>query len=251
MRWLLGALADRIVPARPAMQAAVLSAITGRTGLEIGGPSRVFARRGILPIYPRARRIDNVNFATETAWEQGLSDGGEFRFDPPRAPGVQWLREAVALGGLADGACDFVVSSHCLEHVANPLHALREWHRLTRAGGHLVLILPDPRRTFDHRRPVTTLAHLREDFARATPEDDATHAAEAIALHDITRDPGVGSPEEFRERVRNNALNRCLHHHVFDLALMAAALRETGWRMLAAERVRPLHLAGFAQKEAA
>jgi SAM-dependent methyltransferase len=249
LRWLVGAALDRIAPARPAMRASVLAATDERSGLEIGGPSRVFGPRGILPVYRGAARIDNVNFAPDTAWEDALRDGGEFRFHNARPAGTQWLREAVALTGIADGSYDFLLSSHCLEHVANPLGALREWHRVTRPGGHLVLLLPDPARTFDHRRPITTLAHLREDSARETGEDDETHFSEATALHDFTRDPGVGSDEEFRTRLRENARNRCLHHHVFDLALMQAALSETGWRVLAAETVRPLHLVAFAQKE--
>jgi SAM-dependent methyltransferase len=245
---LFAAALDRLAPARPAMRAAVLAAVAEKRGLEIGGPSRVFAARGLLPVYPRAARIDNVNFATETAWEGGLRDGGEFRFDRQRAPGTQWLREATGLRGLANGACDFVLSSHCLEHVANPLAALREWRRVTRAGGHLVLILPDPAKTFDHRRPVTTLAHLREDFARNTREDDLTHVAEILALHDVARDAGVGSPEEFGARAARNAENRCLHHHVFDLALMSAALADTGWQVLATEAARPMHLLALARK---
>ena len=248
-QWLFGALLDRIAPARPAMRSAVVVATRDRRGLEIGGPSRIFAAAGMLPVYAAAARIDNVNFATQTAWEDRLLDGGEFRFHARRTPGTQWLREAVALTGFTDDAYDFVLSSHCLEHAANPLRALREWRRVTRPGGHLVLILPDPARTFDHRRPITTLAHLREDFTRGTGEDDATHLGEALALHDVGRDAGVGSAEEFRARACDNARNRCLHHHVFDLELMRAALAETGWVVLAAEAVRPLHLLAFARKE--
>ncbi|MEO5959893.1 MAG: methyltransferase domain-containing protein [Opitutaceae bacterium] len=250
-RWLFSAALDRIAPARPALRCAALAATANRRGLEIGGPSRVFSTRGMLPVYGCAARIDNVNFSAATAWEAGLRDGGEFRFHPQRPAGTQWLREATALSGLADNTYDFLLSSHCLEHVANPLAALHEWRRVTRAGGHLVLVLPDPTQTFDHRRPLTTLAHLRNDFARCGAEDDSTHAAEALALHDVSRDPGVGSVDEFRTRVADNAQNRCLHHHIFDLALMQATLRETGWRVLAAEAARPMHLIAFAQKEAA
>jgi SAM-dependent methyltransferase len=249
--WLFGAIVDRLLPPRPNMAKVVHAVIAGARGLEIGGPSRVFGRRGMLQVYPQAERIDNVNFATETAWEQQLRDGGPFNFDPTRTPGTQWLREAVSLTGIADAAYDFVLSSHCLEHVANPLLALREWRRVTRPAGHLVLVLPDPARTFDHRRPLTTLEHLRADFARNTKEDDPTHLAEILAHHDVARDAGIAAVEEFHARAADNARNRCLHHHVFDLPLIRVMLAETGWRPVAAERVRPLHLLAFAQKEAA
>lgn len=41
-----------------------------------------------------------------------------------------------------DNSLDFVFSSHCLEHMTDPLSALREWHRVLKIEGFLVLILP-------------------------------------------------------------------------------------------------------------
>jgi SAM-dependent methyltransferase len=38
---------------------------------------------------------------------------------------------------------DAVHSSHCLEHMDNPEHALQEWWSLIKKGGHLVLVVPD------------------------------------------------------------------------------------------------------------
>lgn len=248
--WLGSALRERIVPAKPSFAAAAQAAFLASNGLEIGGPSRIFRRRGGLPVYAWAGKIDNVNFAAGTAWEAGLRDGGDFRFDSAKPAGQQHLREAIDLHGLVDGGYDFVISSHCLEHVANPLAALREWHRVTRSGGHLVLVLPDPVHTFDHRRPLTTLAHLQSDFARQTGENDLTHLEEILALHDLTRDPLAGSRAQFETRARANAEYRCLHHHVFDLALIRAALAETGWTVQAAKTLAPLHLVAWAQKPA-
>lgn len=246
--WLTTALRARLWPTSPALTPTATGATRNRIGLEIGGPSRVFHRRNLLPAYPGAKRIDNVNFASGTAWERGLRDGGDFVFDPAKPPGRQFLREATLLEGLPDGAYDFVLSSHCLEHLANPLAALREWQRVTRDGGHLLLILPDPQGTFDHRRPLTTIGHLREDFARNTAEDDLTHLPEIVALHDLALDRHAGSPAEFRARCALNRENRCMHHHVFDLELMRAILHETGWSVTGAERVKPIHLVALAEK---
>ncbi len=244
---LIDLVSHRLWPAQPKLAAAVLGGLQGQTGLEIGGPSRVFQRGNILPVYACAARIDNVNFSSATAWESGLREGGDFRFDAGKPPGRQFLREATDLARISNASCDFVLSSHCLEHVANPLAALNEWRRVTREDGHLLLILPDPRHTFDHRRPVTTFAHLREDLVRRTGEDDLTHLPEILTKHDLTRDPSAGSPEEFRTRGLQNARNRCLHHHVFDLALLRAVLAETGWLTVGAEEVRPHHLVALAR----
>lgn len=251
LRWVAGAVWDRVCPPRVAACEKMLRAVSDGNGLEIGGPSKVFGRRGFLPVYERAGRIDNVNFAGSTAWESDRRDGAAFRFHPDKPPGTQWIREAGALAVIADATCDFVLSSHCLEHLANPLAALREWRRVTRPGGHLLLVVPDPTRSFDHRRSVTTLEHVRADFAQNTQEDDTTHVAEVLALHDLARDPDAGTSEEFRARVARNVDNRCLHHHVFDLTLLRAVLVDAGWQVRAQERVRPVHLLTWARKESA
>lgn len=244
------ALRDRVAPARPRFLPRARAALAGRPGLEVGGPSRVFRPGGPLPVYAWVRSLDNVNFARETAWEQAPPDGGPYPFARGRPAGTQWVREAGLLRGLADEAYDFVVSSHCLEHLANPLGALGEWRRVTRPGGHLLVIVPDPAFTFDHRRPVTRLEHLAADRAQNMPEDDATHFAEVLALHDLARDPPAGSAAAFRERVYRNAELRCVHHHVFDPALLCGALEAAGWRPLELERFPPIHLAALARKEA-
>lgn len=246
MKWLAAAIYYRIFPPRVSCRHHALDAAADRCGLEIGGPSRVFTRGAILPVYPRARRIDNVNFSPRTTWETDLRDGGEFRFDGARPAGRQFIRNATDLSGIPDAAYDFVISSHCLEHVANPLLALTEWRRVTRDGSRLLLILPDPLHTFDHRRPVTTLDHLRSDFMRNVDEGDETHFTEALALHDLRRDPAAGSAADFAARLRRNAENRCLHHHVFDPKLIATMLAETGWSVIQVETVRPLHLVALA-----
>jgi SAM-dependent methyltransferase len=201
-----------------------------------------------LPIYRWADKIDNVNFSAETAWEHRLQDGGSYCFQRKKQPGRQWIREAANLHGLADEAYECVLSSHCLEHTANPLGALREWRRVARTDAALVLVLPDPEVSFDHRRPITTLAHLLEDFRLGTSEADLSHVAEILDLHDLALDPDAGSPDEFRRRSLANADHRCLHHHVFDPSLLAAALGETGWSVLAVEKVRPIHLVALARK---
>jgi len=245
--WLASTIFNRLFPARPALAPAAFAAVQNRHGLEIGGPSRVFARGGILPLYPRLAGLDNVNFAGETAWENGLHEGGAFRFAAGKPAGRQFLREATALSRFGEGSYDFVLSSHCLEHVANPMAALHEWRRVVRPGGHLLLLLPDPRHSFDCARPVTTLEHVRADFTQRTGENDLTHLDEILALHDLGRDPHAGSAAEFRARAQRNPSNRCLHHHVFDLKLMHAILVETGWTVCASEPVRPIHLVALAQ----
>ena len=41
-----------------------------------------------------------------------------------------------------DGSLDFVYSSHCLEHITDWLHTLRDYLRVLKVGGHLVIAVP-------------------------------------------------------------------------------------------------------------
>jgi 2-polyprenyl-3-methyl-5-hydroxy-6-metoxy-1,4-benzoquinol methylase len=44
---------------------------------------------------------------------------------------------------LPDGCCDLVVSAEVIEHLENPRATMREWHRLLKPGGWVVLSTPN------------------------------------------------------------------------------------------------------------
>lgn len=239
---------SRLVRARARSFRALQQRFDGRRALEIGGPSACFRAQGYFPVYPRLVSVDNCNFARTTLWEGAIEDGAGFPYDPGRPPGRQFIAEATDLGTVATGAYEVVLSSHTIEHTANPLRALAEWHRVLTPDGLLVLIAPHKDRTFDHRRPVTTLDHLIADLEAGTEEDDRTHLPEILALHDLARDPGAGSRDDFARRSQDNLTHRALHHHVFDTGLAEAMIRQAGFRPLAVEARRPYNIVVVAQK---
>lgn len=51
--------------------------------------------------------------------------------------------DAQFMKGVADDTYDFVHSSHCLEHLHDPQEGLRNWLRVTRPGGHVIVTVPD------------------------------------------------------------------------------------------------------------
>jgi SAM-dependent methyltransferase len=51
--------------------------------------------------------------------------------------------DAQFMAGEADESYDFVLSSHCLEHLHDPFVGILNWFRLLRPGGHLVVTIPD------------------------------------------------------------------------------------------------------------
>ena len=219
-------------------------------GLEIGGPSALFqADHRLLPIYAIANRVDVCNFGGTTHWEGELQEGYNFRPEG-QVIGYQYICGGDDLGRIPDASLDFVLSSHNLEHLANPLRAVEEWIRVLRTGGTLVLVLPDAKRTFDHRRPVTTFEHLLEDREADRKEDDATHFDEAIHLTDLEQYPKSIAPDAaaFERICRANFQNRCLHHHVFDFQLLERILGLYGLRQFGRAAPEPYHLIVIAQK---
>jgi SAM-dependent methyltransferase len=213
-----------------------------RRGMEIGGPSAIFARTGALPLYPLFDQLDNCDFAGDTIWHGAAADGAEFTYDEERPPGRRFIRDATSLDGIEDASYDVVLASHTLEHIANPLLALSEWKRVVGSAGHLVLVLPHLENTFDHRRPVTTLEHIEADFARSTGEDDATHVEEFVKLCDLRRVPDRLSRRAFEQRTRDSVANRTLHHHVFDTDLAVRLLDRAGYQPLWFETALPFHI---------
>ncbi|WP_421840168.1 methyltransferase domain-containing protein [Mycobacterium sp.] len=204
-------------------------AVENKYGIEVGGPSALF--KTVLPLYPVVGGLDGVNFSTDTVWEGRIKAGDSFNYYY-RKSGHQFISEATDLSEIASAQYDFLLSSNCLEHVANPIKALIEWKRVVKDGGVLVLVLPNKESNFDHRRPFTKFNHLLEDFAHDVKEDDLTHLDEILALHDLPRDPPAGDLEHFRKRSLNNFHNRTLHHHVFDVQLIGELLNYVGFEIV-------------------
>lgn len=111
-----------------------------------------------------------------------------------------------------DHALDYVIASHVLEHIANPVAALAECHRVLRPGGILYLVVPDRRLTWEHRRPLTPVAHLLDDFRAGTTACDATHIDEFVFGADWARYEPATPPEEAPARAA--ALARGMHEAV-------------------------------------
>jgi SAM-dependent methyltransferase len=245
---LLNAVFSRVLPRRLKFYKHCKLFFESKTGLEIGGPSGIFRRTGLIPVYTVAARIDNCNFGNHTIWEGKINHGDTFYFYKRRVPGCQYVAEASNLSRIASASYDFVLSSHCIEHVANPLQALAEWTRVLKEEGLLVLVVPHKDGTFDHHRPVTPLEHLIQDFDRQTTEGDMTHLEEILRLHDLTKDPVAGDFPAFKQRSILNLENRCLHHHVFDTRLAVEAVHHMGLQILSVELFRPFHIVVIGQK---
>ena len=152
----------------------------------------------------------------------------EYAGEPTRA---DYYGDACAIP-FGDSSLDYVASSHVLEHVANPLAALREWYRVLRHQGIIYAVIPHRRKTFDHPRPLTPIAHLIQDYQRRTTQVDATHIDEFVYGIDWSLFSPATPPEEvpaaqtalitgYRQAIRQGTeIN--IHFHTFEPASVAS-----------------------------
>lgn len=195
----------------------------GKTGIEIGGATHLFAS-----IYEKCLSCDNVNFSSSTIWWK--NETNDFRYEN-KILGKVWITDATDMYQIENEKYDFLLSSNNLEHIANPLKALKEFARVVKTGGIVFIIVPQKKDTFDHKREYTTFEHLVEDYVNNIEENDLSHLDEIIEKHDYIMDPECGGKKKFIERARKNIENRCLHHHVFDEECLKKALTFSGLKV--------------------
>lgn len=70
---------------------------------------------------------------------------------------------------------DFVILSHVIEHVANPIRVVEEIFRVVKPGGHVVIACPDKLYTFDKDRAITSFSHLLEEYRSGIVEVTDDH----------------------------------------------------------------------------
>jgi hypothetical protein len=185
---------------------------TNKMGVEIGGPSE----SGGL-IYRSSTQMDNIIFSRETVWSSHLT--GKYNYYPGKTGNVI-INDAVNITNVGDSAYDFVFTSHCLEHIANPIKALKEWLRIIKTGGYVILILPEKTRCFDHKREISKFSTLLSQYEKNVGEDDLSTLPEILKNHDLVLDPPAGDLGSFTRRSLDNYNNRCLHHYVYSPELL-------------------------------
>ncbi len=99
------------------------------------------------------RRVHDARFATRYFRGDGIDVGGgidSLALFTEFFPLIHSLfiydqqhGDAQLLRNVADVSFDFLYSSHCLEHMRDPVEAMNNWVRVVKPGGHLVVQVPD------------------------------------------------------------------------------------------------------------
>ena len=191
--------------------------VFNKNGIEIGGPSFFF--RNFITVYDYINNLDNVNFSNRNIWSGKINEGQYYIWSSSsKKIGKQFINCSTNLTKITDKKYDFLLSSHQLEHVANPIKALEEFKRILKPSGKIILILPYSKYNFDHKRPITKFEHILSDFKNNIKEDDLTHLQESLDLTDFAINET--NIDEFTILAKNNYYTRILHHHVFDEELV-------------------------------
>jgi SAM-dependent methyltransferase len=119
----------------------------------------IFEYRGVT--YPSFIKHGNAcQFITPIAQKFCKGEGLDVGAGPWPLPGATpvELRDGGDAMDLPPGSFDYVFSSHCLEHLANPVAALEHWRSRLKPGGVLFLYLPHP--DMQYWRPQNCRKHL-------------------------------------------------------------------------------------------
>lgn len=93
--------------------------------------------------------------------------------------------DATFMDGVDDQSYDTVHSSHCLEHLLDPVTALKNWFRILKPGGYLILLTPH-RELYEKRKTLPSRWNPDHKFFILPDEDDPPHTWSLVGLLDKT-----------------------------------------------------------------
>jgi SAM-dependent methyltransferase len=140
-------------------------------GLEIGALHRPMP----LPDGARARYIDSFDTAALIRLWSPEVDGHDV------VP-VDIVTDATSLAGVPDAAADFIIASHVVEHLEDPIRCVFSLLRVIKPGGVAIVIMPDRRHTFDAKRPPTPGAHVLRDYYSGPDWSRRAHYEEWVTV---------------------------------------------------------------------
>jgi SAM-dependent methyltransferase len=119
---------------------------------------------------------------------------------------------------------DFVIASHVLEHLAEPLGQIEEIYRVLRDGGTALILLPDRRHTFDLHRQATSLDHLVGEYQQRVTTVNDDH------LEEFMRNTAGWDPEwttAERRAAMETHRKRSIHVHCWSESEFLPVLEHT------------------------
>lgn len=137
---------------------------------------------------------------------------------------------------------DFILSEHVLEHLPDPIRALREWYRVMNEGGHLFLFMPHPERCFDKDRQTSTIEQMKAAYDRKADLNDDSAWAE---WEEKVIKPGLAP--QYQGFSKEDTLSKnLLHRWVFTPKSLEQLLSQERWEVLEVMETVPDRTDSFA-----
>jgi len=199
----------------------VIQILKNKEGIEFGGTTELFWNPQFrMPLYDNVK-LDGGNLMEDNHFQESFSE----KYIYNGKEGVQFNVDCAGdLSGI-DKKYDFIVTSHVIEHIANPIKAIKNWSdSLLNENGYILSIIPHYSFCFDRKRPLTTIEHLISDYENDIGEDDKTHIEEQKTLHDWTK----GGHPDFYKLCEINDKTRVVHHHTFSPETVESLFKACG-----------------------
>jgi len=98
--------------------------------------------------------------------------------------------DATYMDGIADNTYDYVMASHILEHLENPAEALRNWLRITKEGGYLIVCVPE-RDLFECKKELPSDYNRYHVWYFKADQEEPPVTINLTALISLTLDPHI------------------------------------------------------------
>jgi SAM-dependent methyltransferase len=173
-------------------RAVLLKGITkDMLGIEIGPYHQ--------PLVPKREGYRSLSldvFDTETLRRNAAADSAITKKEAEQIEEVDLVGSAPRLAEIVEtkglvGQCDYIISSHNLEHIPDPIRFLQGCEKALKPQGFLSMAVPDKRCCFDYYRPLSMTGDLLEAYFEKRERPSRAQIFQVEALDCRFRDKGV------------------------------------------------------------
>jgi len=195
--------------------------INNLEAIEMGGPTILFQNSFL--IYDILKSVDGINLKENNYW-QDVGEKYNYFFGKN---GEQIIADVSDLSNLSlEKKYEIILNSHVIEHIANPIKAIKSWKNLLKEEGFILSFVPNQVEFWDRIREETSFDHILNDYLCNIQENDLTHLEENLQTEHLQIHP------RYSEKCKNNILYRVIHHHCFNLELVKKMHEYCGFKTI-------------------
>jgi len=173
------------------------------TGIEIGALQNPLDLDGL--------SIKDIKYVDKVDLDELRRHYPELRDVVIKEPDV--IDDAQLLENISNDSLDFIIANHLIEHLENPLLAIKNWSERLKTDGIIFLAVPDKQHTFDKDRALTSNQHLQDDYDASIEALKTRNAQHYRAW--VKNIQGKSGDLARQEVTRLQDINYSIHYHVW------------------------------------